>query len=147
MISKTKQELARKLNMSDKTFLQWEKYTNNMYEFFNNIGTELSTKFETSYNLIHNNKKIMISNKEMWKVVTLPPDKQIEIAKEFIENPNNMRNIWKKYFSVNTKITIEMNKRTNELLEKQAKEKGLSKKTYASNILMLILRVIDGNKE
>jgi hypothetical protein len=48
---------------------------------------------------------------------------------------------------VNTKITIEMNKRTNELLEKQAKEKGLSKKTYASNILMLILRVIDGNKE
>ncbi|NMM64377.1 hypothetical protein HBE96_17290 [Clostridium sp. P21] len=143
MISKEKQSLARSLGMSEKTFREWRKFSHNILEFQKNIGDELANKFNRSVDSIEKNKKIMLSYKELGKVVTLPLDKQIEIAKKFIENPQNMRELWKEYFPIKTKITIEVNEITNKLIEKQAKEKGLSKSDYSSQLVMLMTRVID----
>ncbi|WP_409069900.1 hypothetical protein ACFLKB_12050 [Clostridium sp. FAM 1755] len=147
MISKEKQALARKLGMSEKTFREWQKISDALLQFEDNIGADLANKFRSSVDTISTNKKIMVSNKDLAMVVTLPLDKQIEIAEKFIENPKNMRKLWKGYFPTKTKITIEVNEITNELLEKQAKEKGLSKNKLASQLVMLMTRVIEDEEE
>ncbi|MBE6066193.1 MAG: hypothetical protein E7211_00615 [Clostridium lundense] len=147
MISKKKQEIARLLGMSEKTYREWEKVSTNLLKFEENIGSDLSYKFRMAVDTIYTNKKIMISNSDLGKVVTLPLQKQIEIANKFIENPKEIRNIWKEYFPQKTKITIELNEKINNLITRQAKEKGLSKSEYASQLVMLMTMCIEEDKK
>lgn len=146
MISKQKQELARMLNMSEKTFREWEKLSDNLLEFERNIGVELSDKFRKSVDIVEHNKKIMVTNSDLGKVVTLPLNKQIEIAERFINNPTKMKEIWKEYFPQKTKITIEVSENINKLLTQQAKDKNISKKEYTSQMITLLSRCIDQDK-
>ena len=140
MISKIGQDICNSIGVSEKTYRNIRKMGRALDVFKENIGEELYDKFVEAHSYIHSKGK-GLSYEDMTKVETLPPEKQIELAKKIIETPLEIRKIWEEYFPKKLKLTIQLDKDVSKLLEIEAKKINVSKSQYASSMITLILRM------